>query len=158
MSEAAGEDRAGDGGVDAGSERGRLDDRLESLRFDHRHSRATIAVVVVISLALGWYGSWLAADLGLGTVVFVLGAALSAYGLYRQPSRRAVVVVGLYALAALLVATPVLLNLPFVLVAGSYGVSDPAAFTMRLSDAIFLLVFVILAAVPGGLAWRLSTE
>jgi len=130
----------------------------ERLRVGHRHSRETTAIVLAEALALALYASWLTADLGLGTVTFVLVAVVAAYALYRQPSRRGILVVGLYVLAAFLVVTPVFLNLPFLLAAGSYDVSNPTAFTMRLSDVLFLVLFVILAAVPGGLAWRLSTE
>ena len=147
---------AADADTGAGSTSGT--DLADRLRVDHRHSRVTTTVVLAIAVALAWYASWLTADLGLGTVTFVLVAAVAAYGLYRQPSRRAVLVVGLYVLAALLVVTPLFMNLPFMLAAGTYDVSNAPAFTMRLADVVFLVVFVVLAAVPGGLAWRLSTR
>lgn len=134
------------------------EDLLARLRVEHRHDRATAALVLAGSLVLAWYGSWLTADLGLGTPTFVVVAAVAAYGLYRQPSRRDVLVVGLYALAALLVATPVFLNLPFLLSAGAYDVANPTAFTMRLADLILLVVFVLLAGVPAVVAWRLSSR
>jgi hypothetical protein len=135
-----------------------VEDVRERLRVEHRHPRETTAVVFAFAVLLAWYASWLTADLGLGTVAFVVVAVAGAYGLYRQPTRRAVVVAGLYGLAALLVSTPVFMNLPFVLSAGAYGISNPAAFTMRLADLVFLVVFVLLGAVPAGLAWRLSGE
>jgi hypothetical protein len=126
------------------------------LRVDHRHAPATTGVVLLFAALHAWYASWLAADLRLGTVAFVVVGVCSAYGLYRQPNRRSVVVVGLYVLAALLVASPVFMNLPFVLSAAAYGVSNPLAFTLGLADLLFLLVFGLLATVPALLAWRLS--
>lgn len=133
-------------------------DLFDRLRVEHRHTPGTTALVVLLAVALAWYASWLTADLGLGTIAFVLVAVVAAYALYRQPTRRGVLVVGLYALAVVLLVTPIFLNLPFLLAAGSYDVSNPTAFTMRLSDVIFVVLFAILAAVPGGLAWRLSTR
>lgn len=128
----------------------------DALAVEHRHPRGTTAVVLALAVLLAWYASWLAADLGLGTVAFVLVAAGAAYGLYRQPTRSRVLAVGLYALAAMLALTPVFMNLPFLLSAGSYGVPDATAFTVRLADAIFLVVFLVLAAVPAAAARRLA--
>jgi hypothetical protein len=133
-----------------------VEDVRERLRVDHRHPPETTAVVLAMAVLLAWYASWLTADLGLGTVAFALVATVGAYGLYRQPGRRSVVVVGLYALAGLVASTPVFLNLPFLLSAGAYGVSNPTAFTMRLSDFVFVVVFGVLAAVPAVTGWWLS--
>lgn len=142
----------------AGGELEAPSDLRRRFAVDHRHPPRTAAVVFVFAIVLGWYASWLLADLGLGTVAFVLVAAGSAYGLYRQPTRRRATVRGLSALAALLAATPVFMNLPFLLAAGRYGVGQPAAFTVRLADALVLVVFLIVAAVPAGVAWRLAGD
>lgn len=133
-------------------------DLRRRLGVDHQHPPLTAAVVLGFALVHGWYAAWLLADLGLGTVAFVVVAAASAFWLSRQPTRRRAVVRGLYALAALLAATPLFMNLPFLLAAGHYGVGDPLAFTARLADAVFLLVFLGLAAVPAGVGWRLAGE
>jgi hypothetical protein len=128
----------------------------DALAVEHRHSRTTTAIVLALAVLLAWYASWLAADLGLGTVAFVLVAAVGAYCLYRQPTRSRVLAAALYALAAMLALTPVFMNLPFHLDAGAYGVENATAFTVRLADAIVLVVFLVLAAVPVAAARRLA--
>lgn len=145
-----------DGSGRAGSEATPERDLRERVAVPHRHPPGTTGLVVVLAALLAWYASWLTADVGLGTVAFVLVAVVAAYGLYRQPTRRGVLVAGLAALAVLLVATPLFLNLPFALAAGAYGIEDAAAFTLTQADLVFVVAFVVLAAVPGGIAWWLS--
>lgn len=131
---------------------------VDRLRVDHRHPPATAGLVVAGAMALGWFAAWLTADLGVGAVAFVLAALSAGYGLYRQPDRTAVLSTWAYAVAALLALTPVFLNLPFLLAAPTYGIGDPAAFTLRLADAISLVAFLLLAAVPAAVGRWLSAR
>lgn len=146
----------------AGRNRPSADDSgtLQALReragMEYTHTPRTIVTIVAWAAVLGWYLSWLTADFGLRFPAFLLGTTGMAVVLYRQPTRRYVTVVSLYALAGLLVLTPVFMNLYFLLSAGEFGISNTAAFVVGLSDLIFLVAFAVLAAIPAVLARRLT--
>lgn len=128
---------------------------LERLGVHHTHDPATTSAVFVLAIVLGNYAAWLVADVGIGLPVFAAGSLVATWGLYRQPTRRAVAVRTLQALAALLVATPIAIDLTFLVLAGSYGVADPLSFVTTKADLVFLVAFAIPALVLWGIARRL---
>lgn len=129
----------------------------ERLAFEHTHDWPTRAVVLAFALAWAVGTGWLLADLRLRTPAFVVVALAGAYLLYDRPTRRDVVIRGLYGLAILLIATPVVLSASlFVLPYGTGAVSNPWALSLTVGDLLFLLAFGVLAAVPGGIAFALE--
>ena len=153
----SGQKREGSGdGRSAASDPSPVQQVRERAGMEYTHSPPTIVVIVAWAGVLGWYLSWLTADFGLRLTAFSLGVVGMALILYRQPDRRRITVVSLYALAALLVLTPVFMNLYYLLHAGAFGVANPAAFVFGLSDLIFLVVFAILAVIPLMLGRRIE--
>jgi hypothetical protein len=135
-----------------------LADRLRArFEFDHAHDRTTKALVLGAAVLLGAYAGYLLADLGLRTVAFVVVTAWAAYGLYARPTRRDVAIRGLYALAVLVLATPVALaaTIP-VLPHGTAGIENLLGFVVTIADLVLLAVFGAIAAVPAGVAFLLD--
>lgn len=129
---------------------------LDRVGFEHTHGARAALTAIAWAAVIAWYVGWLVADLGPRGPAFILALAIAWYLLYAQPTRRAMTVRGLAALAVLLGATPVFLNLPFLLSSGRYGVAAPWAFVARAADLVTLVVFLLLAAVPAGIARRLA--
>lgn len=132
---------------------------LERLGIDHVHRPATTVGIGVLAAVLGAYAGWITADFGVRVPAFVIVTVVAAIWLYRQRDGWTALVRGLYLLAALVVSTPILFDLAFVLDAPRYGISNVSGFVLTLSDLVFLLVFVCIAAIPAGLAmvirrWR----
>lgn len=124
----------------------------ERLGITHSHTPAGTIGIGVISVILGWYAGWITADLGFRIPTFIGVAIVAVVWLYRQHNGWAALSQGLYLLSALLVLTPIIFNLAFVLDAGRYGISDVAGFVLTISDLVFVLVFAVLAAIPAGIA------
>lgn len=125
----------------------------ERLGIEHRHSRRTTGLVVALALACGLYAGWLLADLAPRWVTLPVVALAGGAFLYARPTRVDAVATGLYSLAALVALTPVVLDLAFVLDAGSHGVGNPWAFVLTPADLVALLVFGLFALVPAGIAF-----
>lgn len=131
---------------------------LDRLGVTHRHDPLTTSVVFVAALLLGNYAGWLLADLDVGFVAFAVGSLVATWVLYKQPSRRAVVVRAFRALAVLLVLTPIAIDLTFLVRAFEYGLANPLSFVTTPADLLYLVVFAVLAAVPWGLARWLDSR
>lgn len=115
------------------------------------HSRAAQAAVVLLAWPVGTYAAWLGGDYGLGIGSVVGFGVVAGYLLVQQPSARAVVARGLVLLAGLVLVTPVFLNLP-AFTGRHPGIEDPAGLVFDPGVYLMAVVFVILAAVLGGLA------
>ncbi|PSQ16516.1 hypothetical protein BRD00_11035 [Halobacteriales archaeon QS_8_69_26] len=127
------------------------------LAFEHTHDWPTRAVVLGFAAAWAVGSGWLLADLRLRTPAFVVAALGGAYLLYDRPTRRDVVIRGLYGLAMLVLATPVVLSASlFVLPHGTGAVTNPWALSLTVGDLVVLVAFALLAAVPGGAAFVLE--
>lgn len=124
--------------------------------FDHTHGIATTTYVVVATVLGGLFASWLAADFGLRTPAFVVAAVVLGYALYGQPTQRSVVAGSLYSLAALIVLTPVALNLPYVTNGGMPSLADPWAMVLTVADLQIFVAFLVLAAIPSAVAYGLT--
>lgn len=127
----------------------------EAAGVAHDHPPGTVALVVLFALGLGVGASWLLADLGLRLPALLAGWLGAGYWLYRQPDRRAVAAAGLYAVAALVALVPVVMNLTALAVAGGHGMRA-GPFALSAVDVVLLAVFLVLAAVPAGVARRLQ--
>lgn len=118
----------------------------------HTHPPTITVGIGILSVVLGIYAGWIAADFGLRTSASVITFLIVAVWLYRQRDGWSAFAIGLYVLAALIVLTPILFNLAFVLDAGRYGISQVSEFVLTLSNLIFFLVFVLIALIPTCLA------
>lgn len=125
---------------------------VELRRRVRTHSGWTLAVVVTAAGVVGHYATWLASDYGSSIVGFAVFAAVAAYLLVQQPTPRAVLARGLYLLAGLVLVTPVFLNLP-VLTGAPPGVANPAGAVFHPGVLAVALVFVVAAAVVGGIGY-----
>lgn len=123
------------------------------LGIEHRHSIGTTGLVVVLALICGLYAAWLLADFGLRWPALVVVFLLGGVRFYGRPTRVGVLAAGLYTLAVFIAVTPVILDLAFVLAADSYGVANPWSFVLTMADLLFLVVFVLLALIPAGIAY-----
>lgn len=133
-----------------------LADRVLPL-FDRTHGPLTTGLVVAFAAVLGLYASWLTADFGARTVAFAAAAVGVGYVLYGEPTRRAVVARGLYVLAAFVAATPFVYELSILLGGGYAGVGSPWQHVLSVTDLLFVLLFLVVAAVPALVAYRLTT-
>lgn len=111
-----------------------------------RHSARTTALAVVLALLCGAYAAWLLADFGLRWPALLAVAVLAGVFFYSRRTPAAMLVCGFYALAVLVVLTPIVLDLAFVFAADGYGIT-PWPFVLSLADLVFLGVFVVLALV-----------
>jgi drug/metabolite transporter (DMT)-like permease len=130
---------------------------VESYLPEQRHGAGTTALVVGIAAFLGLWAAWLLADLLPRPAGFLLGAVVGGALLYRRADRVDVVAGGLYGVALLLLSTPFVMQLPYALNAGM--ISNGGALTfVRTMDLVFLLLFVVLAAIPAGIAYYLTNR
>ena len=122
----------------------------EALERARKHPPGTLALVAGFALLVGTYAAWLGGDYGLGRGAQLGFALLAAALLVARPDARAVAAGGCYLLAALVVATPVLLNLP----AFTAGAADPWALVFHPGAYLLALAFVIVAGLLAGAgAW-----
>lgn len=120
--------------------------------FDHTHDRVTTAIVVGFAAAVGLLAGWIVADFGVRSLGFIVGAVGSAYLLYRQPTRRAVLAAGFYSLAALVAVVPFVYELGL-----AANVDDPLRHLLSVTDLLLFLAFWLLAAVPALVGYRVAT-
>ncbi|MDZ7687350.1 MAG: hypothetical protein U5J64_01280 [Halobacteriales archaeon] len=115
----------------------------------------TVATAVVGGLVLGAYAMWITADLLPRALTFIF-VTLGVGGiLYRRADGREQLVYAGYVLAGLLFLTPIMMILPDVLSAGTYGVSALSLVFVTVNIVLFV-VFLILAAVVAFLSYRFS--
>lgn len=131
--------------------RGGLAERLLPV-FDHTHDSATTAIVVGFAAAIGLLAGWIVADFGVRSLGFLVGAVGTGYLLYRQPTRRAIVAAGLYSIAGLVAAIPVVYELGL-----AANVDDPLRHVLSVTDLLFVLAFWLLAAIPALVGYRLAS-
>lgn len=121
-------------------------------RFDVEAEPKDVAVSVVAAALLGIYATWITADFLPRWLVFGFVLVAGGFSLLTQDTRRARLQNALYALAGLLVLTPILLVLPDVLHADTLGVSALSlAFTV--ANLLLFVVFAVLAAVSAGVGY-----
>lgn len=125
--------------------------RLGSV-FGQSHDTATTALVVVGGLALATVAAWIGADVLPRGPLFAGAFTGFAVFLYSRDHRRDVLSTALYALAALIALAPLGYELPYVL-----GTSDAVAHVLTTTDLLLVVVFLVLAAVPALLGYRLQT-
>lgn len=125
--------------------------------FDHTHDAVTTGVVVAFAALLGAYASWMTADLGVRFVAFAAAALGVGYLLYSEPTRRTVVASGLYALATFVAATPFVYELSVLLSGRFVAAGSPLRHVLTATDLLFVLLFLVVAAVPALVAYRLTT-
>lgn len=118
----------------------------------------TIAASVAGAVLLGIYASWMFADLLPRWLVFGVTLLAGGYGLLAFDARSERLRAGLYAFAALLLSTPVVLVLPDALYADEFGVSA-VSLVFTTVNVLLLVVFAVLAAIVGGVGyWLGGTE
>jgi len=114
-----------------------------------------IAGVVLGGLLLGAYAMWITADLLPRALTFIFVAVGVGGMLYRREDGREQLVYAGYVLAGLLFLTPIMMILPDVLAAGTFGVSALSLVFVTVNIVLFV-VFLILAVVVAYLSYRLS--
>jgi hypothetical protein len=124
---------------------------------ENRHDTATNALIVAFAALFGLYGSWMLADLLPRVVGFGLPALVGAYVCYQRADRGSVVAAGCYGLAVLVVLTPVALQLPYVLNGGMVSNGGALSFFQPM-DLVFLLIFLVIAAVPALVGFYLNNR
>ncbi len=125
--------------------------------FDHTHDSLTTGLVVASTGLLGAYASWLVADFGVRFPAFAVMALALGYLLYRQADRRGVLAGALYSLATLLLLTPFVYELAFVVEASRAGVGSPWAHVLSTADLRLFVLCCVLAAVTTLVAYRLTS-
>jgi hypothetical protein len=123
--------------------------------FDHAHDVGTTAITVIASVLLGWYAAWLAAGILPRLLVFPPAAVLVGVGVYRQPDARGVVASIFYALGALVVLTPVAIELPVLLTADMPGVTSPWARIVTMTNLKLFLGFALVGAILGAIGYSI---
>jgi hypothetical protein len=127
--------------------------------FDHAHDVGTTAITVIASVLLGWYAAWLAAGILPRLLVFPPAAVGVGVGVYRQPDARGVVASIFYALGALVVLTPVAIELPVLLTADMPGVTSPWARIVTMTNLKLFLGFALVGAILGAIGYSIrNTE
>jgi biotin transporter BioY len=82
---------------------------------------------------------------------FLVASVVTGYLLYRQPTRRAVIVAGLYSIAALVAVIPVVYQLRLAVT-----VQDPLRHLVSTTDLLLVVGFWVVAAVPALIGYRLD--
>jgi len=123
--------------------------------FDHAHDVGTTAITVIASVLLGWYAAWLAAGILPRLLVFPPAAVVVGVGVYRQPDARGVVASIFYALGALVVLTPVAIELPVLLTADMPGVTSPWARIVTMTNLKLILGFALVGAILGAIGYSI---
>ena len=126
--------------------------------FDHTHDIGTTAITVVASVLLGLYAAWLAAGILPRLLVFPPAAVLVGVGVYRQPNARSVVASLFYALGALVVLTPIAIELPVLLTADMPGVTSPWARILTMTNLKIFLGFALVGAISGAIGYYLHNS
>lgn len=124
--------------------------------FDHAHDVGTTAVTGIGSVLLGWYAAWLVAGLLPRLLVFPPVAVVVGVGVYRQPDARGVVASLFYALGALVMVTPVAIELPVLLTADMPGVTSPWARVLTLTNLKLFLGFALVGAILGAIGYYIK--
>lgn len=117
--------------------------------------RDVVAGTIVGAVILGLYAAWIAADIVARWLVFLVVALVVGYVLLTKPTVRSQAVYGGYALAALIVLTPIFVIIPDVLSAGTYGVGA-TGMIFQIANLLLLVVFLIPAAIVAYAAYRLD--
>lgn len=123
--------------------------------FDHTHNIGTTAITAIASVLLGLYAAWLAAGILPRLLVFPLAAVLTGVGVYRQPNARSVVASLFYALGALVILTPIAIELPVLLTADMPGVTSPWARILTTANLKIFLGFALVGAISGAIGYYL---
>ena len=127
--------------------------------FDRTHNIGTTAITVIASVLLGSYAAWLAAGILPRLLVFPTAAVLVGVGVYRQPNARSVVASLFYALGALVILTPIAIELPVLLTADMPGVTSPWARILTMANLKIFLGFALAGAISGAIGYYLhNTE
>jgi len=124
--------------------------------FDHTHDIGTTAITGIASVLLGWYAAWLFAGILPRLLVFPLAAVLVGVGVYRQPNARGVVGGLFYALGALVVLTPVAIELPVLLTADMPGVTSPWARILTMTNLKLFVAFALVGAMLGAIGYYIK--
>jgi hypothetical protein len=130
---------------------------VERFAAENRHDTATTAVVVAFAALFGLYGSWMLADLLPRALGFLLPALVGGWVCYGRADRGSVAAAGCYGLAVLVVLTPVALQVPYVLNSGMVSNGGALSFFQPM-DLVFLLIFVVIAAVPALVGFYLNNR
>jgi len=109
--------------------------------------------VVVGASVLGLYAGWMTADVAARWLTFPAVSLLAGYVLFGKARRHDQVVFVGYGLAVLVALTPVMMVLPDLLSAGSYGVGSLELVFLRW-NLYLLVLFLIPAAVVAYATYR----
>lgn len=124
---------------------------------ENRHDTATNALVVAFAALFGLYGSWMLADFVPRVVGFALPALVGGWVCYGRTDRGSVAAAGCYGLAMLVVLTPFAVQIPYLLDGGM--VSNGGALSLlQPMDLVFLLLFLVIAAVPALVGFYLNNR
>lgn len=115
----------------------------------------TVAGAIVAAGLLGIYAAWIAADILPRWLTAALVLVGGGYGLLRQETRRARLQNVLYAVAGLLLLTPVLMILPDAIQADAFGVGVLSIVFMTANIVLFV-VFGVVAALVAGVARKVG--
>lgn len=115
----------------------------------------TVAGAIVAAGLLGMYAAWIAADILPRWLTAALVLVGGGYGLLRQETRRARLQNVLYAVAGLLLLTPVLMILPDAIQADAFGVGVLSIVFMTANIVLFV-VFGVVAALVAGVARKVG--
>lgn len=115
----------------------------------------TVAGAIVAAGLLGVYAAWIAADILPRWLTAALVLVGGGYGLLRQETRRARLQNVLYAVAGLLLLTPVLMILPDAIQADAFGVGVLSIVFMT-ANVVLFVVFGVVAALVAGVARKVG--
>lgn len=115
----------------------------------------TVAGAIVAAGLLGTYAAWIAADILPRWLTAALVLVGGGYGLLRQETRRARIQNVLYAVAGLLLLTPVLMILPDAIQADAFGVGVLSIVFMT-ANVVLFVVFGVVAALIAGVARKVG--
>jgi hypothetical protein len=116
---------------------------------ERRHLSRAVLGAAVVSL----YAVWMAADLVARWLLFPVVAVLTGYLLYEQPTARAQTVFVGYAVAVMLVVTPILMIVPDL--TGGFDAS-PSSRLFTTANVVLSVLFVVVAGVVAYVTYRLG--
>lgn len=111
--------------------------------------------IVVASVLLGAYATWITADFLPRALTFIFVAVGVGGILYRRDEVREQLVYAGYVFSGFLFLTPVTMILPDAVSAGTYGVGVLELVFMTM-NVVLVLVFAVPAAVVAYLSYRIS--